>query len=86
MIERGLLQRDSHETDGRGVQLSLTPQGKALYRKVFPRAVKRNEELLSVLTAQERAVLDRVLDRLTAHAHKTLAQSRVKKGPGKKAK
>ena len=80
MIERGLLQRDSDETDGRGVQLSLTAQGKALYRKVFPRAVRRNEELLSVLSEEERAVLDRALDLLTAHAQKTLVKSREAAG------
>ncbi|OZI34726.1 MarR family transcriptional regulator [Bordetella genomosp. 10] len=80
MIERGLLQRDSDESDGRSVQLSLTAQGKALYRKVFPRAVRRNEELLSVLSDEERAVLDRALDVLTAHAQKTLAKSRENAG------
>lgn len=80
MIERGLLQRESDESDGRGVQLSLTAQGRALYRKVFPRAVKRNEELLSVLSEEERAVLDRALDVLTSHAQKTLAKSRQAAG------
>ncbi|MFC4275700.1 MarR family winged helix-turn-helix transcriptional regulator [Achromobacter aloeverae] len=76
MIERGLLQRGADESDGRGVRLSLTAQGKALYRKVFPRAVKRNEQLLAVLSEEERAVLDRALDVLTAHAQETLAESR----------
>jgi DNA-binding MarR family transcriptional regulator len=80
MIERGLLQRESDESDGRGVQLSLTPQGRTLYRKVFPRAVRRNEELLSVLSDEERAVLDRALDVLTTHAQKTLAKSRETPG------
>lgn len=84
MIERGLLQRDSDATDGRGVQLSLTVQGRALYRKVFPRAVKRNEELLSVLSEEERRVLDRALDVLTEHAHRTLAKARGKKAVSRK--
>lgn len=77
MIARGLLQRGSDESDGRGVQLTLTPQGKQLYRKVFPKAVKRNEELLSVLSQQEREVFDRVLNLLTEHAHETLARHRA---------
>ncbi|WP_186332340.1 MarR family winged helix-turn-helix transcriptional regulator [Bordetella genomosp. 13] len=76
LIERGLLQRESDESDGRGVQLSLTRQGLQLYRKVFPKAVKRNEELLSVLSASERAVFDRALDLLTEHAQATLSTSR----------
>ncbi|MEH3086908.1 MAG: MarR family transcriptional regulator [Xylophilus ampelinus] len=74
---RGLLHRGADESDGRGVQLSLTREGRALYRKVFPRAARRNEELLSVLDAQERAVLESALDRLTAHAHATLARARA---------
>ena len=77
MIDRGLLQRGSDEFDGRGVQLSLTTKGKQLYRKVFPKAVKRNEELLSVLGSEERAVFDRALDLLTAHAHEALARERA---------
>jgi hypothetical protein len=44
------------------------------------RAIKRNEELLSVLSEEERAVLDRALDVLTAHAQKTLAKSRETAG------
>ncbi|SAI72467.1 MarR family transcriptional regulator [Bordetella ansorpii] len=76
LIERGLLQRDSDASDGRGVQLSLTRQGLQLYRKVFPKAVKRNEELLSVLSPDERAVFDRALDLLTEHAQATLSRSR----------
>lgn len=76
LIARGLLQRESDASDGRGVQLSLTRQGLQLYRKVFPRAVKRNEELLSVLSPEERAIFDRALDLLTEHAQATLARSR----------
>ncbi|WP_240939408.1 MarR family winged helix-turn-helix transcriptional regulator [Diaphorobacter sp. HDW4A] len=77
LIDRGLLQRDSDALDGRGVQLSLTTKGKQLYRKVFPKAVKRNDELLSVLSAQEREVFDRALNLLTDHAHVTLAKYRA---------
>jgi len=62
------LARGADELDGCGVQLSLTSQGRALYRKVFPKAVERNEELLSVLSEADRAVVERALDRLTRHA------------------
>jgi DNA-binding MarR family transcriptional regulator len=68
LITRGLIDRGADEKDGRGVQLSLTREGRALYRKVFPKAVSRNEELLSVLSAAEREVLDRALEVLTDHA------------------
>lgn len=78
MIDRGLLRRGSDENDGRGVQLSLTTKGKNLYRKVFPKAVERNEALLSVLNPEEREVFERALTRLTEHAQQALAMDRVK--------
>lgn len=76
LVERNLVERASDEKDGRGVQLSLTRQGKALYRKIFPSAVKRNEQLLSVLSAEERDSLESMLLRLTAHAQQSLESSR----------
>lgn len=88
LFDRGLLQRGSDASDGRGVQLSLTRKGLQLYRKVFPKALQRNEELLSVLSEDERAVLDRALDLLTEHAQQTLAQARAqgkRSTPRKKA-
>lgn len=84
MTDRGLLQRGSDELDGRGVQLSLTTKGKQLYRKVFPKAVKRNEELLSVLSAEERKVFDHALNVLTEHACTALARQRADSTPKKR--
>jgi DNA-binding MarR family transcriptional regulator len=78
LIERGLLQRGADENDGRGVQLSLTTQGKTLYRKVFPKAVKRNEAVLSVLSPNDRECLERALTLLTARAGELLADARQK--------
>lgn len=78
LIDRGLLQRGADENDGRGVQLSLTPLGKSLYRKVFPKAVKRNEALLSALSPQDRECLERALTLLTVRASELLADARKK--------
>lgn len=78
LIERGLLQRGADENDGRGVQLSLTTQGRTLYRKVFPKAVKRNEALLSALSPQDRDCLERALTLLTERAGELLADARQK--------
>lgn len=78
LIQRGLLQRGTDETDGRGVQLSLTPQGRAMYRKVFPKAVKRNEALLSVLSNEDRQSLERILTQLTDRAGELLGEARLK--------
>jgi DNA-binding MarR family transcriptional regulator len=79
LIERGLLQRHADENDGRGVQLTLTAEGKALYRKVFPKALKRNETLRSVLSPEEQLQLDDMLQRLTAHAVQMLEAARTPK-------
>lgn len=71
-----LLKRDSDISAGRGVQLSLTLKGRELYRKLFSKAVRRNEDLLAVLTPEARAVLERALDVLIGHAQDTLVKSR----------
>lgn len=76
LIQRGYLLRDADENDGRGIQLSLTTQGRTLYRSVFPKALKRNEKLLSVLSPEERAVMDDMLARLTQHALAMLEDAR----------
>lgn len=78
LIERGYVKRGTDELDGRGVRLDLTTQGKALYRKVFPKAVDRNERILAVLTEQERDVLERALDKLTDHTIALLEELKSK--------
>jgi DNA-binding MarR family transcriptional regulator len=78
LIEREILQRGADENDGRGVQLSLTPKGKAIYRRVFPKAVKRNEALLSVLDANDRECLERILTNLTDRAVALLEEEKLK--------
>jgi DNA-binding MarR family transcriptional regulator len=67
LIERKLIKRSADEQDGRGISLDLTAAGRNLYKKVFPAAVERNESLLSILSANERRVLESALDKLTAH-------------------
>lgn len=79
LIQRGLLHRGADENDGRGVQLSLTPQGKTVYRRVFPKAVERNESLLSVLSEDDRQSLERILTQLTERAGEMLEEARGKR-------
>ncbi|GGX34138.1 MarR family transcriptional regulator [Pigmentiphaga litoralis] len=67
LIDRGYIKRGADESDGRGVRLDLTTQGRALYRKVFPKAVDRNERILEILSPEERDVLERAIDKLTDH-------------------
>lgn len=77
LIERGLVSRAVDEADGRGLKLGLTASGRAVYRRVFPQALARNELMLSALTTAERRALDSMLERLTHRALAVLADERA---------
>ncbi|WP_028224817.1 MarR family winged helix-turn-helix transcriptional regulator [Paraburkholderia ferrariae] len=64
LMRRGLMQRDASEDDGRLVLVSLTPEGRALYRKVMPVARKWNTDFFSCLDDKERETLRRALDKV----------------------
>ncbi|MGH8778618.1 MarR family winged helix-turn-helix transcriptional regulator [Paraburkholderia sp.] len=68
LIRQGLVQRESSDTDGRVVLVSLTPEGRALYRKVMPIARKWNEDFFAGLDEKEKTVLSRALDKVIANA------------------
>jgi DNA-binding MarR family transcriptional regulator len=66
LIKRGLVQRQASAEDGRLVVVSLTGEGRALYRKVMPIARKWNAELFECLDDAEKAALGRALDKAIA--------------------
>ena len=70
MIQHGLVQRQPSPEDGRVVLISLTPEGRALYRKVMPVARKWNDDLFDCLDEQEKLAfgkaLDKVIETMTA--------------------
>ncbi len=68
LMQRGLMQRDASEEDGRIVLVSLTPEGRALYRRVMPVARKWNTDLFACLDDAERNALHRALDKVIEHA------------------
>lgn len=68
LIKRGILARATSAEDGRVVLVSLTPEGRALHRKLLPLARKWNEELQACLSESERAALNRALDKVIANA------------------
>lgn len=68
LIRRGLVARDSDPADGRVVLVSLTPEGRALYRRVMPIARKWNADLFDCLDNAERVALGKMLDRVIARA------------------
>lgn len=68
LVDQGLVDKQTSAVDGRGVVLKLTPQGQALWRKLKGEIKRRNEQIVSCLDDAEREQLDRILDRLVAHA------------------
>ncbi len=78
LIERGLVTRSADAADGRGVRLGLTAEGKALYRKVFRKAISRNELALSVLTPAEQRTISVALGKLTDHAFALLSAEKAR--------
>ncbi|CAB3961611.1 MULTISPECIES: MarR family winged helix-turn-helix transcriptional regulator [Burkholderia] len=78
--ERGLVEREADEHDGRGVVISLTDAGRTLVAEVFPVADERNSRLLSCLTKAERDILPSILEKLTHQARAMLDQEREEAG------
>src|SRR6201996_4483113 len=64
LIKQGLVKREASDDDGRVVLVSLTTEGRALYRKVMPIARKWNSDLFDCLDEREKAVLGATLDKV----------------------
>lgn len=67
LVQRGLVEKAASATDGRGVALSLTGEGRVLWRRVMKLIARRNAEVFGCLTGAELQLLDGLLDRLVAH-------------------
>ncbi|MGG1943451.1 MarR family transcriptional regulator [Trinickia sp. NRRL B-1857] len=68
LIQRGLVARAPSPEDGRSVVISLTPEGRALFRKVMPIARKWNADLFACLDEAQAQALGQALDKVIAHA------------------
>jgi len=66
LLERGLVQRDTHGDDRRRSVLELSEDGHGVYDEVVPIALGFERQLLSPLDANERAMLDTLLSKLDA--------------------
>ncbi|MCC7248199.1 MAG: winged helix DNA-binding protein, partial [Lysobacter sp.] len=66
LLERGLLQRDTHGDDRRRSVLELSEAGYAVYDDVVPVARDYEQRLLAPLNEAERAMLDGLLKKLAA--------------------
>ena len=54
LMARQLVERVENEDDRREFALRMTRKGKALYQELIPRLKRKEQEILSCLTAQER--------------------------------
>ncbi|EHL96611.1 transcriptional regulator, MarR family [Acetobacteraceae bacterium AT-5844] len=71
LIDKALILREASAEDGRAQTLALTPQGTKLVPELAALADRNDEEFFSPLSAEERAVLERVLKRLIEHGGMT---------------
>jgi DNA-binding MarR family transcriptional regulator len=68
LVDRGLLGRAPNETDGRSHHLALTAVGRELYDQIVPLALSVEDELETVLSADEARILSGILEKLRAKA------------------
>jgi DNA-binding MarR family transcriptional regulator len=54
LMQRHLVERVENEDDRREFRLRLTRKGRALYEELIPRLLRKERDIMSCLTAQER--------------------------------
>jgi MarR family transcriptional regulator, temperature-dependent positive regulator of motility len=67
LANRGLLRRSTGSTDARVIHLHLTRKGEAIVRKCERIGKMFDEQLMSVLSAEEKRVLFHCVEKLTEH-------------------
>jgi len=65
LIAARRVQSEPDGQDRRITRLSLTPRGRAIYDEIVPLALHLEAVLLSALSAEEKAQLDRLLEKLS---------------------
>ena len=76
LTARELVSRQADAVDGRGIRLSLTRSGRALYKRLIGAAAERNDAFVGCLTAKERDCLERALDKLADEARRFIQDER----------
>jgi len=64
LMRRQLVERVENEDDRREYALRMTRKGKALYQKLIPRLLRKEQEILSCLSTQERKDFARLLGKI----------------------
>ncbi|MEJ8856576.1 MarR family transcriptional regulator [Variovorax robiniae] len=68
LLAKKLVERQELAGDRRRATVNLTADGQALYARIFPRVVEINTSLLSVLSSEDVATMERVLPLLRRQA------------------
>ncbi|WP_349628670.1 MarR family transcriptional regulator [Bradyrhizobium sp. JYMT SZCCT0180] len=66
LMKRQMIERVENEEDRREFRLRMTGKGKALYEELIPRLLRREQEILSCLSAPERKALAALLGKIEA--------------------
>jgi len=64
LLSDALIERVENEADRREFRLQLTNKGRALYEQLFPQLLRREDEILSCLSAPERRQLSALLGKI----------------------
>jgi len=64
LIERQIVERVENAEDRREFRLRLTRKGRALYEELIPRLLRKEQEIMSCLSAQERKVFAGLLGKI----------------------
>ena len=64
LMKRQLVERVENKDDRREFSLRMTRKGKALYQQLIPRLKRREREILSCLSAEERGEFARLLGKI----------------------
>jgi DNA-binding MarR family transcriptional regulator len=68
LLAKGILGRTGNQQDGRSVIISLSAEGRRVFRKVGPTMDRRDKELYECLSEPESEALRYLLDKiLTSH-------------------
>jgi DNA-binding MarR family transcriptional regulator len=64
LMQRQIVERVENEDDRREFRLRLTRKGKTLYEALIPRLLRKEQEILSCLSARERKELSSLLGKI----------------------
>jgi len=68
LTRRGMVLREAHPADGRGVSLTLSKAGQRVYRGLIRAAAERDRLMRSCLSASEARVFEKALNKIASEA------------------